>query len=183
MTNGQTFVNVLHFKKTSGSIDAAALTALNTELTKLYGGASYGGGGVNLLNNCPAATVTLDVTYTPLDGSAASTVLAIAATGSGTTDLLPGETCPIITLRTALRGRSFRGRVYLPAQHDTSQSSTGAVGTGVITAYNAQLAGFITALTAINWQWVVASYLLSQATPVTTALLRNYYAVQRRRRA
>jgi len=182
MTNGQTFVNVLHFKKTSGSIDAAAITALNTELTKLYGGAAYSGGAVPMLNNCPAATQTLDVTYTPLDGSSASTVLALAATGSGTTDLLPGETCPIITLRTAIRGRSYRGRVYLPAQHDTSQTSSGGVATGVIVAYNLQLAGFLAALTGINWQWVVASYLLSQATPVTAALLRNYYAAQRRRR-
>lgn len=181
-TSGQAWVNVLHFRKTSGSVDAAAITALDTEVQKLYGGASYGGGGVNLLNNTPATTYILDVTYTPLDGSSASTVKSSSAIGSGATDLLPGEAAPIMSLRTASRGRRNRGRFYLPALHEGSNDIIGGVSAGVVTAYTAQMTGFLAALTGINWQMVVASYVGSTATTVTTALLRTYFGSQKRRR-
>jgi len=181
-TSGQPWANVLHFKKTSGVIDAAAITALDTEVQKLYGGASYGGGGVNMLNNTPASTVVLDVTYTPLDGVSASTTKPSTATGSGATDLLPGETTPIITLKTANRGRRYRGRVYLPAMHEASNDSTGGLAGAVQTAYNAQLSGFITALGAVNWAWAVASYKFALSTSVSSAFMRSYFGSQRRRR-
>lgn len=181
--NGQPYANIWHFRKTSGSIDATALAALATELNKLYGGASYGGGGVNLLNNTPGTTSMNAITFTPLDGSSASTLVAGTAFGSGVTDLLDAQASPIVTLRTGSRGRSFRGRIFLPALHEGSNSSTGTVSSGVITAYNAQLSGFLAALTPINWECVVASYKLSIGTKVTTAVIRSYFGHQVRRRS
>jgi hypothetical protein len=182
-TNGQPWVNVLHFRKTSGVIDAAALAALVTEIAKLYGGPAYVGGAVHMLNNTPLTTTTSQVVCTPLDGASASTILSMALTGAGATDLLDAQAAATVTLQTGSRGRSFRGRMFLPALHEGSNSSTGGVSSGVITGYNLQLEGFRAALAAINWQWVVASYLRSLATTVTAAIVRPTFGHQVRRRS
>lgn len=54
----------------------------------------------------------------------------VAVAGTGATDPLPPQTALVITLRTALAGPSFRGRIYLPGacegESDTNGTCTAA---------------------------------------------------------
>lgn len=54
--------------------------------------------------------------------------------GTGTGDLLPPQVAIVVTLRTALAGQSYRGRVYLPGFAEGTNSSTGtsALGTAPV---------------------------------------------------
>src|SRR5215212_279211 len=84
------WVNVHHFRKTSGVIDFTALNALNTEIQKLYAGPAYAG-GLALLASCNASTILISGTYTPLDGSSVSSTISMAGGGSGVVESLPHE--------------------------------------------------------------------------------------------
>lgn len=59
-----------------------------------------------------------------------------AVAGTGTGDPLPRGAAIAVTLRTALSGRSFRGRTYLPgwdeAQNDTSGTQIALAGTAAV---------------------------------------------------
>lgn len=190
---GSPWVNVLHFRKTSGAIDDAALTALNTELNKLYGGPAYSGSTYWLLFNCNQYTLCYDATYTRLDGTSASVIKALTAAGSGTSNSMPPEVSVCVTLRTATRGRRYRGRLYLPPFVASAANPNGSVVGSSMTGIVAQFAGFRTALTGINWEQVIASYgkgsLNGQpvtwtpfATAVTDVSVDAYFDVQRRRK-
>lgn len=181
-TVGRPWVNVWHFRKTSGSVDATALAALDAELFKLYVGSAYAGAGNQPIKQYwPAGCVVQDATYTPLDGSAASTLVSWTGAGADAGGHLPPECAVVLSLRTGFRGRRFRGRIYLPVGTQ-SQANSGLV----IAAYRSGVPGnytaFRTALTAANWEHVVASYVGAFATPVASVLIDSKFDVQRRRK-
>jgi len=180
---GTKWANVIHLAKTAGTAAIADFPALVTELNRLYGGATYGGGGLNLLNNTNSSTAVDRYVFTILNGTAASVPLAATAAGSGAVAAVPAEVAAVITLRTGLRGRSFRGRIYLPAFTTAAFTSTGQISSGVVTALPIQCSGFNTALVALTYTWVVASYLHATAQPITSWTMDNAPDVQRRRKA
>jgi len=51
-----------------------------------------------------------------------------AVVGTGTGDLLPGQVALCVTLRTALAGKSFRGRSYLPGFVEADNQASGTTG-------------------------------------------------------
>lgn len=57
-----------------------------------------------------------------------------AVAGTGTGDPLPKQTALCITLRTALSGKSFRGRTYFGGYTEAANDSAGAVASATITA-------------------------------------------------
>lgn len=180
--SGKQWVNVWHFRKTSGSIDAAALMALDAELFKLYNGPAYAGAGNRYLKfYWTTATLLQDATYTPLDGSSASTLVSWTGAGTDAGALIPAEVAYVLSFRTGLRGARHRGRVYI-AGGDVNSLASGLIldtyRSGVVSNY----AAFITAITAANWQHVVASYKFAQATTVTSVLMDAKPDVQRRRK-
>ena len=59
--------------------------------------------------------------------------VTLALAGTGGTTLLPNQTCAVLTLRTALRSRRGRGRMYFPATGATL-ASTGLFTSTVIQA-------------------------------------------------
>lgn len=73
-----------------------------------------------------------------------------AVGGSAAGKLLPPQDAVVITLRTALAGRSYRGRFYVPGSGENSYTSTGGVATATTTACQGFVQSMIAAFAASN---------------------------------
>jgi hypothetical protein len=173
-TSVQTATNVIHVKDNAGGHDAVdAYNVINAHVTAGMWGATVDNMGV----------ISVDVT--PLDGSSA-TYSAVTGTpakwaGAITGEFVPQASAPT-SLATANRGRSARGRVYVPGLCEGAQSEgflTGSIVTSITTAWET----FLSALLANTppWELVVASYKLATAQPVIAVQCRSAIATQRRR--
>jgi hypothetical protein len=182
--SGQRWINVLHFHWTGAGSPIANIAALHTQVLKLYTGPAYAGGlGAGLaLNNSSVPQTCDDVTYTPLDGSTASAVVNVGVAATGAVQMQPSEVAMVTTLRSLTRGRSFRGRVYLPPKDTGVITSVGVISPAIITAYLAQWNGFNAAAGAANWTHVIASYKLAIGTAVQSYTMDNKFDVQRGRK-
>jgi len=109
--------------------------------------------------------------------------------GTAAGDFLPPQTAMCITLRTALAGRSFRGRVYLPGYSELVNSATGTL--TVSTASVAFVTAIQSALVANSLNLGVLSRPAPLAlppragfiTPVTSIVARDLVWDTQRRRA
>lgn len=122
------------------------------------------------------------IDVTPLDGASATYSASVAASanttgGSGSSTPLP-QVAGLIKLTTALRGRSFRGRVYIP---NVAENEITGRTLSDVAAVQAAWTAFLAAMTADDLNIVVASYLLAEANTVTSALAESMSATQRRR--
>jgi hypothetical protein len=161
---------------------AADITALHAAITKLYTGPAYAGGPASGIfgDGAPTGASIADVTYTPLDNLTASTVTALASSGSGASPL-PAEVAFVTTFRSVVRGRRYRGRVYLP-QKTNGTLTNGLLTPSVATQWVAQWTGFQAALAAISWLHVVASYKFSLYTAISSYSIDLVADVQTRRK-
>lgn len=182
--SGQRWINVWHMHFASGTPPSAGdITALHAKFQKLYGGPIYAG-GVFIAQLGVASCTADDITYTPLDGTTSSTVLALAAVaGTQAGDALPSQSAVGVTLRTGLRGRSKRGRIFLAFGSEAQTDVGGRLATGTAALVPVEFAAWITDLAGIGWTLVVASYKLSSAQSVTTVDVHRDYHVIRKRRA
>jgi hypothetical protein len=164
--------NVMHFRDTTGGNDAADLFAvLDASATS------------HMWNPMQSSQHCGQLHITPLDGT--SPTVSFNTTGAGWSGEAAGEFCPsvaqVISMKTAVRGRSYRGRVFLgPCCEDTIENGFRASGTG-FTNQIAAWPAFHTAVTATPWEPVVASYKLGTAETVTAYLVERTLATQRRR--
>ena len=168
---GQNAVNVIHVAKVASTPAAVAAAVDAAAVATMWSAQSSG------------ATVT-SLNVTPLDGSSASFILATTGakwTGSNVGDFSPA-TANIVSLRTALRGRSHRGRVYLPFCTE-GQISNGSLVAGVPANVQTGWNSFQTTLSAGATILVVASYLHATAQAVTSLLAETVLATQRRRQS
>lgn len=181
--NGQPWVNVLHYRVAADFWGPTNIGNLDAEISKLYSAAGYGAGKEGWANNASTGARVSQVTYTPLDGSAASDARSKAIVGISAADSLPPRTAMVFTLRTALRGRSRRGRCYWAGFTETAGAPDGTPVDSVITAFNAAWAQHKTDLGAKTTPiaLVVASYKLSDATDTTIVQGQDRWATQRRR--
>lgn len=124
------------------------------------------------------------VSVLPLDGSSATTVFSTASpskwSGAGTgSDWIP-QGCGVVTWQTAERGRSRRGRTYLPWVAEGEQAA------GVladVAACQTAWTNFLTAMNLTDTIPVVASYKLASTRSVSAFLVRSFLKTQRRRAA
>ena len=178
---GTTFINVLHFRKTIAITFAATIAILDPILLRLYAGTSFGGGGTPWNNNTATTWTITDFTYTPLDGSSASTVITHLVPGTSAAEALPAGVALAFTLRTSLRGRRFRGRSFWGGFSETVSTAGSQPSPAVVTAHVTQWNGLITALVGSGVTMVVASYVASSAENVTTVTCDGRWDSQRRR--
>jgi hypothetical protein len=188
MPNAQPWTNVIHARFTGGASSPGPtdLTALDALLVRFWVGTAFGAGAA-WLANCPPLTTLTKISYVPLDGSSLGTEITRSLVGTGSTSALPSECAPVLTIRSAQRGRSHRGRIYLPAPSTASIIATdGTLITTVITNTIAQWNGLVNALggAAVSpfWELGVASYKYHYYTPVASATMDKYIDVQRRRK-
>jgi hypothetical protein len=124
----------------------------------------------------------VDTIATPLDGVSAGAIVDSEAVGTDGNPSVPDQVALIVTLRTALAGRAFRGRIYVPGMSnqdvdaDPSQWKTGPVSDmqGAMEAFKSDLA-------TGDATWGVLSRSQSAMTPITAVSVRRYITTQRRR--
>jgi hypothetical protein len=159
--SGQPWVNVWHFQYAGGasSPGPTEIDTLHLSFIRMYSGTAYSGGAA-WLSACATATTLDRVDYTVLNGTALGYTKSVAVSGTRAQPSLPSEDAHVVTFRTLIRGRRYRGRTYLPACcSDASQMGTnGELLTTVPALVIAQWTGMAAALVSAQWKHVVASY-------------------------
>lgn len=157
--------NVMHFRGAGVSADdLKTLLAANLANTLFPATAS-------------AATIA-SVDIIPLNGSAAATTFTLAVPGGGSGAYVPALAL-VNKFTTALRGRSYRGRMYQPFV--TESSNDNGVVSFSLASYDANWATFLATLDGGGFKLVIASYLHSTAEDVTNHAFEPGLATQRRR--
>lgn len=109
-----------------------------------------------------------------------------ALAGTAATETMPAQNCVCVTLRTALAGRSFRGRVYLSGFAEVANLGSGLIATAARDAsanFINNIRQLIPATFADEIQLVVASRTLLETNAVQSAVVRDaVWDAQRRRR-
>lgn len=179
--NGQPWVNVLHLTH-DGGWDFAFIDANFDDISAIYATNSTGGDhGWAFFAASPAATI--DWTFTELNGSAASITINSEVTGVAAQQQLPGECALICSHLTAERGKSKRGRTFWSSPYEGLTSADGTLtGSVALQVQEGWTSWRDDLLAPINVTHVVASYLSSSVTPVTTTVARDYFGHQDRRR-
>lgn len=163
--------NVMHFSA-PGKTLAQVFTALdNRVVTNMWCGATVD-------------TKAITVTLTPLDGSGSTLVQPVTPAAKWAGPAVTGDVVPqvaaIIKFATAKRGRSFRGRIFVPFTAEAQQSS-GVVTPATVAAATAAWATWLTNMNGDGVHPVVASYKLGSAEAITAATAEAMTATQRRR--
>jgi hypothetical protein len=118
-----------------------------------------------------------------LDGNSSTFVVPHNDAGNSVSISTPHQCAAVISLATGIRGRSNRGRSYLPGMPndavDAGDTSKWTVGTA--TLFTDNFNAFISALDAVDLRLVVASYVLASARQVTSITFRPDIFTQRRR--
>lgn len=109
-----------------------------------------------------------------------STAAAVPGTGGG--NPLPNEVAAAITLRTALAGKSFRGRTYFSGAIVTQTSAAGRIVAGFNTALEAFMTNVQGDMGASGITLAVASRKLLQSNAVTALQARDTQWDSQRRR-
>ena len=187
MPSLQPWTNVWHCRyaggaSTPGDSDISALDAL---FARFYSGTGFGT-GVPWLSRCHAGVTCTKISYVRLNATALGVDVVKAFAGAAGGNSLPSQSSPVLTLRTATRGRSYRGRIYLPAPTTTAADAQGRMLTTVTTPTLAQLTGLQAALggpaATPFWEIGVASYLLAVFSPLLNPTMDLDIDVQRRRK-
>lgn len=165
----QTAENVIHIQQDGGSSDSVFAGLNDAQSTHMFESAS-------------SSTGVYSVSITPLDGSSVtSDYIAPSTDWNGNTG---GNWSPAVAVTikmlTAIRGRSFRGRLYLPFTADSAQENGSIGGSMAGTMANAW-ADWLAALADETLVPVVASYKLAVATPIVSILPQLGCSTQRRR--
>jgi hypothetical protein len=161
--------------------EAAEIQGFHDIFRQLYIGPPLSG-GTSVLANCHSSTTTQYVYYLPLDGLSLASTIPMINTGSASGgNPLPPEVAEVLTLRTNNRGRSYRGRIYLPA-FTTSQATTGVITAAAINGITTQFNAVQTALRTGGGELGVASYKLSIFTPIQSVSMDPLFDVVRGRK-
>ena len=164
-------VNVMHFRSPSSTASAVA-TAIDTNVTANMWRQTLTGYGVR----------ELDVT--PLDGTGLTNVLTTGLPakwkGAGLGSEIVPQVCVLARLNTSFRGRSHRGRLYLPWVSEGSMTN-GTYASADQTAQNTAWGTFLTNMSGTGHHLCVASYKYASSVDVTSVFCETLLATQRRR--
>lgn len=108
--------------------------------------------------------------------------VAASVPGTGTGDPLPNELAAAVTLRTALAGRSFRGRTYFSGAIKDESDSSGRIVAGFNTALRTFMGDVQSDMGSSGLTLAVASRKLLQSNAVTAIATRDTRWDSQRRR-
>ena len=193
-SSNQKWVNVHHLQYAGGSSTPGIneITAMDALLVRLYSGTVFAGGTAWMTNVNNTWSIQ-QIDYTVLDGTSIGFSFPHLANGSSATASLPPECAPVLTLLTNKRGRRYRGRIFMPAPTTGGVNADGRLSVTIQTGVQTQYAGLISALAAIQWAPVVASYGVGSykgqptswtpfATPIVSGRMDLFVDAQRRRK-
>jgi hypothetical protein len=110
--------------------------------------------------------------------------------GTHGTSSLPNGVAIVVTERTALRGRNYRGRIYIPGIDIADRNDSISLNTTALGNLMTQVQWLLTAANTAGAIWSVVSHFLNKAprgtainTPITAVSADNYFDSQRRRLA
>lgn len=163
-------VNVMHFSS-PGSNPAELVAQFVAHAT-------------NNMWNCQGTHASIShIDVTPLDGSSVTypydTGSPTNLSGLRTTNSPQLQVANIVKMLTAKRGRSYRGRVFLPWV-DEAASEDGKL-PGAAPIVTAAWVAFRTAMAGDDFHMCVASYKLATQEPVVAVACEAWVATQRRR--
>lgn len=168
-----TYVNTFGFaarQPVAGDDLLALANAFRTALIKnTSGGLLYGAN-----NGVSCSTIRVEDVKPGTVATYESTTAAVV--GASATEMLPPQVAVIYTLSTLVKGRSYRGRFYLPGPTEEDAGAgtlTGAAVTKYQTIPTNMLAVFGPSGSNADWQMVVISRYLNhvkRGTPVGTAV-------------
>lgn len=163
--------NVMHFHSTDEDL-ASLITALDANVT------------ANMWGHTRNDTGIVKYTLTPLDGLSGSVEHATSGTKwfgtlTGGIDIVP-QASALIKLTTALRGRRFRGRVFLPWPAEVAVTS-GTLNSSNQSTMQSAWNTFRSAMAAAGKDLLVASYKEPAGVNVTATTVESLLATQRRR--
>lgn len=181
LSNGAHWANIIHTRWTGGGVPTTAQRQAMVDTVASAWRTDLGGANTRILYRMKTTTSLTQIRSTPLDGVTATLVSPYNNAGVEATDALPPGTAFVLTLRTALRGRSYRGRVYLGGFCENIHDPGGICNAGSAAIFIAQMEAVRVALIAITWELVVASYKHSTAQVVTTVTGDTLWDSQRRR--
>lgn len=122
--------------------------------------------------------------------SSPSSVRVVSPTipGTNVNPAVTAGTALCATLRTDLRGRNYRGRMYLAGLPRTEMNDAVSTGTGILAQIIAALMALKTVIEGLGAVWVVVSKWLNKVpraggtkTPITAVSIDQYVDSQRRR--
>jgi hypothetical protein len=148
--DGQKVENTLYVQNES-AWDATSLEELATEVAAWWN-SSYS-------NLCSTSVQLTEVVCTDLTAETGGQVSVAGggALGVVTGGKLPGNCSLAVSFRTALRGRSYRGRNYIVGIPETYMFDTSKVADDYVAAVLDAYEGFLTAIGTAGWTWVVLS--------------------------
>lgn len=167
-THGLTAANIIHVNAGAHS-ESDTWALLDTHWT------------ADMMGTMSADSVIEKVVIEKLDGVSAAQEFGPMTqhTGSGSGDAI-AQCSTLVKLTTPLRGRSHRGRIYLPFTGEGNVTEGKLSGGGFVSQGTAWTA-FIAAMVADASDIVVASYKLATMETVTGVLVETITATQRRR--
>jgi hypothetical protein len=167
-SGAQTAENVIH-------ILAAGKTAAQV------GAAIDGDTDPNMFLSMSSAVSAPSVSITPLDGTSATLDFPLTTwVGTAAGDFVPAVS-QLLSLQTAVRGRSHRGRIYVPFTTENRVSQGFATDPTNPPAQAAAWLEWAADILVGGFTLVVASYKLRTAAAVTNIIGRQASATQRRR--
>lgn len=168
--SGATAENVMHFELGSSSIDSF-YSALDGNVT------------ASMWNPVATAFSVSSVSMTKLDGVSATITKNTSSpakwSGAAAGDWIP-QAAALVSLRTSRRGRSYRGRIYLPFVAESDQSNgtiSGSALSGMQSAWDA----FRAAMSSAGFDLGVLSVKTVTFLAATTSNCEPQLATQRRR--
>lgn len=176
--------NTFHIVKDNAASYANAMADCAATIAQMYSAAGFGGTNFGWAHYANSGSKINQIVQTPLDGTTPSRSDSVAISGTGATDALPAQTALLITLRTAIRGRSFRGRVFWGGLDRGTMGPDGRFPAADVAFVEAAWTAFNTALVAQtrSCALTVASYHLVLETAVSGFTCRTVYGHQTRRR-
>lgn len=172
---GQQFVNTLHYRQELITLGDPSETLANQFNDQVITGYSQ----IISANDVVNTIEVRQLTGSPLGAFD----LAVDVQGSDAGDALPPQNAPLVSWRTGLVGRANRGRIYLPAPVEDTQTQG-----QLSTAYKAAAQNVADSMIEVGdlvstfWQLVIFHQTSLTGTPVVSAIIRNDIATQRRRR-
>ena len=164
-------VNVMHFYVAGGN-PPALFAAIDAEVE------------INMWKTVSGDIAVSQVDILPLDGTSSTQSFITGSpakwTGQGGVGDFVPSLSTIVKMKTGLRGRSRRGRIFLPYCPENKQVN-GDLDAGEIATMQASWSDFLDDMAAASAPLVVASYKLADFDPVTQLIVEARGATQRRR--
>lgn len=180
----KSFSNIIHVLSGGGSLDSGAAGLINTGVAS-----AFAASGLNAVLNDSVALMGTTITDIRTEGAPQFDLAIGGSVGTSSTDLLPNGVAAVLTLRSAFRDKSGRGRMYLSGFAENANAVGGTINVTAAAAITQWGESLVAELTAAGFPLGVVSKAHNNAPldprvirEVTTTQLRDVqWDTQRRR--